>query len=284
MARPLRIEFPGAIYHATSRGNARRKIFLDDEDREAFLSILAWVVERFGWICHAYCLMDNHFHLLIETPEPNLARGMRQLNGVYTQAFNRHHRKVGHLFQGRYKAILVERDGYLLELARYIVLNPVRARIVKAPEGYAWSSYRPTLGLDPIPPGLSVDGLLGQFAKTKPAARSRYAAFVQAGLGQPAPWESLKGQVLLGSEAFVEKMAPQLKASEAVAEIPKRQRRLHRPALKQLLAGVDSKEARNRALASAYLEHGYTLAEIGREAGLHYATVSRIIKAREGMS
>jgi putative transposase len=283
MARPLRIEFPGALYHVTSRGNARRKIFLDDEDRQSFLDTLAWVVARFGWICHAYCLMDNHFHLLIETPEPNLSRGMRQLNGVYTQGFNRRHRKAGHLFQGRFKAILVERDSYLLELARYVVLNPARAKMVKVPQRYAWSSYRPTVGLDPVPAGLSIHGLLSLFAKTKPVARKRYAAFVQAGVGQPSPWPALKGQVLLGSEAFIEKMAPQLKASETVAEIPKRQRRLHRPPLKRLLAEMGSKEARDQAMARAYLEHGYTLAEIGREVGLHYATISRIVKAREGM-
>ena len=283
MTRPLRIEFPGAIYHVTSRGNARRRIFLDDEDRATFLSTLAWVVERFGWICHSYCLMGNHFHLLIETPTPNLSRGMRQLNGVYTQGFNRRHRKAGHLFQGRFKAILVERDSYLLELARYVVLNPVRAKMVKTPGNYAWSSYRSTLGLDPIPAGLSIDWLLGQFAKTKPVARQRYAAFVQAGIGQASPWEDLKGQVLLGSEAFVEIMAPQLKASETVAEIPKRQRRLHRPTLKRLFVRMDSKEARNRAMAGAYLEHAYTLTEIGHEVGLHYATVSRIIKAVEQM-
>ncbi|MBI5753042.1 MAG: transposase [Hydrogenophilales bacterium] len=283
MARPLRIEFPGAIYHVTSRGNARRKIFLDDSDRETFLSTLAWVVERFGWICHAYCLMDNHFHLMIETPEPNLSRGMRQLNGVYTQGFNRRHRKVGHLFQGRFKAILVERDSYLLELARYVVLNPVRAKLVKAPEDYLWSSYRPTLGLDSVPNGLTIDWLLGQFAKTKPAARQRYAAFVQAGIGRRSPWADLKGQVLLGGETFVEKMAPHLKASEAVAEIPKRQRRVHQPSLKKLFAGADSKATRDQAMVRAFLEYGYTLSEIGREAGLHYATVSRIVKAGEGM-
>ena len=133
MARPLRIEYPGAVYHVTSRGNARKKIFLDDIDRDEFLATLGWVVERFGWGCHAYCLMDNHFHLLIETPKPNLSLGMRQLNGVYTQRFNRRHKRVGHLFQGRFKAILVERDSYLLELARYIVLNPVRIPIGDRP-------------------------------------------------------------------------------------------------------------------------------------------------------
>lgn len=284
MARPLRIEFPGAIYHVTSRGNARRQIFLDDADREAFLATLAWVIERFKWICHAYCLMDNHFHLMIETPEANLSRGMRQLNGVYTQGFNRRHRIVGHLFQGRFKAILVERDSYLLELARYVALNPVRAKMAKAPEDYAWSSYRATLGRAPAPAGLSADWLLGQFAKTKAVARQRYQAFVQAGVGQPSPWKDLKGQVLLGSETFVEKIRPLLQATDILVEIPKRQRRLHRPGLQKLLAELDSKETRDRAMASAYLEHGYTLTEIGRVVGLHYATVSRIIKAREEMS
>ena len=283
MTRPLRIEFPGAIYHVTSRGNARRKIFLKDEDRNDFLVTLAWVIERFGWVCHAYCLMGNHFHLMIETPEPNLSRGMRQLNGVYTQGFNRNHRKVGHLFQGRFKSILIERDSYLLELCRYVVLNPVRAKMVKSPDEYAWSSYRPTMGLAPIPPSLSIDWVLGQFAKTKSVARKRYAAFVLEGMGQASPWKALKGQVLLGSDAFVEKLAPALGSSELIKEIPKRQRKLHRPALKQLLIAPTTREARDRAMAKAYLGHGYTLSEIGRETGLHYATVSRIIKAVEGM-
>src|SRR4030042_5793823 len=129
MARPLRIEFPGAVYHVTSRGNARQTIFIDDEDRGGFLDLLSIVVERFNWICHAYCLMGNHYHLLIETPDGNLSKGMRELNGIYTQHFNRRHGRVGHVFQGRFKAILVEKDSYLLELCRYIVLNPVRAGI-----------------------------------------------------------------------------------------------------------------------------------------------------------
>ncbi|MEQ5837697.1 transposase [Marinobacter sp. NFXS9] len=121
MARPLRLEFAGALYHVTSRGNRREMIYESDDDRRAWLSILDEVCETFNWVCHAYCLMGNHYHLLIETPEGNLSKGMRQLNGVYTQVFNRHHGRVGHVFQGRYKAILVEKDSYLLELCRYIV-------------------------------------------------------------------------------------------------------------------------------------------------------------------
>jgi REP element-mobilizing transposase RayT len=119
MARPLRIEFPGAVYHITSRGNAKQTIFLENQDRHKFLEVLSTVIERCSWLCHAYCLMKNHYHLMIETPEANLSRGMRQLNGVYTQLFNQRHKRVGHLFQGRYKAILVEKDTHLLSLCRY---------------------------------------------------------------------------------------------------------------------------------------------------------------------
>ena len=187
MSRPLRIEYPGALYHVTARGNARSHIYRDDTDRKDFLTILAGVVKRFGWVCHAYCLMGNHFHLLIETPKPNLSRGMRQLNGVYTQHFNRRHRRAGHLFQGRFKAILAERDSYFLELARYIVLNPVQAKLAKSAAHYPWSSYRATLGTAPAPQGLTVDGILEHFGKTRPTARKRYAEFVQAGQGVASP-------------------------------------------------------------------------------------------------
>lgn len=142
MARPLRVEYPGAVYHITSRGNAQQSIFVDDGDRSALLEILAKAIDRFNWLCHAYCLMSNHFHLLVETVDPTLARGMRHLNGIYTQATNRRHARSGHLLQGRYKAILVEKDSHLLELARYVVLNPVRAKMVRAAKDWRWSSYR----------------------------------------------------------------------------------------------------------------------------------------------
>ncbi len=133
MARPLRIEFAGALYHITSRGDGGDDIYIDDNDRENFLAVLGHVCERFNWVCHSYCLMSNHYHLLIETPEGNLSQGMRQLNGVYTQRFNRNHERVGHVFQGRYKAILVDADNYLVQLIRYIHLNPARAGLVKDP-------------------------------------------------------------------------------------------------------------------------------------------------------
>jgi REP element-mobilizing transposase RayT len=129
MARPIRIEFEGALYHVTARGDRREAIYEDDADRERFLDLLGRVAGDFNWVVHAYCLMDNHYHLLIETPDGNLGKGMRQLNGVYTQYSNRRHRRVGHLFQGRYKAILVDADSYLLELARYACARGVRSRM-----------------------------------------------------------------------------------------------------------------------------------------------------------
>jgi putative transposase len=144
MARPLRMEFAGALYHVTSRGDGREAIYLDDKDREVFYAVLGEVCSRFNWCVHAECQMTNHYHLLVETPDGNLSQGMRQLNGVYTQRFNRQHQRVGHVFQGRYKAIIVEKETYLLELARYIVLNPVRARMVYSARDWPWSSYRAT--------------------------------------------------------------------------------------------------------------------------------------------
>ena len=183
MSRPLRLEFCGALYHVTSRGDRREDIYDDDEDRERFLEILGGVVSDFNWVCHAYCLMDNHYHLLIATPDGNLAKGMRQLNGVYTQASNRRHRRGGHLFQGRYKAILVDEDAYLLEVARYVVLNPLRAGMVSAVEAWPWSSYLAMLGEAPRPEWLTVDAVLGQFGKRRATAREKYARFVAEGRG-----------------------------------------------------------------------------------------------------
>jgi len=164
MTRPLRLEFPNALYHVTSRGNRREDIFEDDADRLRVLEILGAVVTDYQWLCHGYCLMRNHYHLIIETLDGHVSKGMRQLNGVYTQASNHRHKRSGHLFQGRYKAILVDKDAYFLERARYVVLNPVRAkRLIRPMEDWPWSSALAMVGAVPKPDWLTTDWLLSQF-------------------------------------------------------------------------------------------------------------------------
>ncbi len=182
----------------TARGNERRDVFFEDSDRVAFLEVLKQVCERFNWLCHAYCLMGNHYHLLIETLDGNLSQGMRQLNGVYTQYINRTHKRVGHLFQGRFKSILVQKDSYLLELARYIVLNPVRAGMVGEATEWPWSSYRATLGLESAPSFLTTDWLLSGFGADRQIAVEGYGRFVEQGVGSESPWRDLRGRDLSG--------------------------------------------------------------------------------------
>ena len=206
MTRPLRIDLAGALYHVTSRGDRREDIFHDTSDREDWLTLLEQVCERFNWRCHAYCQMTNHYHVVVETPDANLSHGMRQLNGVYTQRFNRRHGLVGHLFQGRFKGILVERETHLLELARYVVLNPVRAGMVANAAEWRWSSFTAMTGAAPAPSWLTTDWLLSQFGQDRHTARLRYIDFVRAGAGQAPIWEGLRHQLFLGSEVFVEQM------------------------------------------------------------------------------
>jgi len=171
MARPLRLEFPGALYHVTSRGDRREAIYEDDDDRLQWLDVLSKVCDRYNWRVHAYCLMDNHYHVLLETGDGNLSKGMRHLNGVYTQYFNRRHNRVGHVYQGRFKAVLVEKEAYLLELSRYVVLNPIRARMINNMDQWQWSSYRSTIGKAPEPAWLETDWLLSQFGRQRKHAR-----------------------------------------------------------------------------------------------------------------
>lgn len=281
MARPLRIEYPGAVYHVTSRGNARLPIYQDDLDRRSFLGVLEDVVERYHWLCHAYCLMDNHYHLLIETPDGNLSQGMRQLNGIYTQRFNRHHEKVGHVFQGRFKAVLVDRESYLLELCRYVVLNPVRTGTVARPGRYAWSSYRATAGKGKAPAFLTTDWLLAQFGRARRTSQRAYEKFVLDGIGGISPWEKLAGQLLLGGEKFVQRLTPVLKGKAALKEIPRAQRFANRPKLRDLLmsAREESKFRRDKAIREAHFQYGYGLTEIARQMGLHYTTISKVVNA-----
>jgi len=276
MARPLRIEFEGAVYHITSRGNAKQDIYLGRTDRIEFLKLLEETTRRFHWICHAYCLMNNHYHLLIETPLGNLSRGMRHLNGVYTQAFNNRHGRIGHLFQGRYKSILVERETHLLELTRYIVLNPVRAGFVQAPELWPWSSYRATAGFEKKPEFLETTWLLSQFDDDPRQAMSDYRAFVAAGV-DANPWDNLKGSIL-GSESYIQKMEPYLKGKRHESDYLRREVLVTRPSLEQLFSGNGDRAVRNRRIFEAVRVYGYKLREVADHLGLHYTTVSLLAK------
>lgn len=178
VARPPRLEIAGGTYHVTARGNERAAIVRNSTDRRAFLELLGSVREEYGWRVLSYCLMNNHYHLLVQTAVPNLSRGMRQLNGVYAQWFNRRYRRVGHLFQGRYGARLVQRDEHLLAAVRYIVMNPVSAGLCLDPNAWGWSSHRATLGLDP--PGLvDIETVLSYFAADRARAREMYSAHVE---------------------------------------------------------------------------------------------------------
>ncbi len=281
MSRPLRIEFPDALYHVTARGDRREDIFEDDDDRRAFLQTLSQVVSQFNWLCYAYCLMDNHYHLLIQTPDGNLSKGMRQLNGVYTQASNRRHQRVGHLFQGRFKAILVDSDAYLLELARYVVLNPVRAGMVKKAAQWPWSSYRASLGLAAAETWLAVDGLLAQFAQRRSTAQTRYAQFVAEGINAPSPWLQLQGQVFLGDEPFVEKMQKFIaKQQREDVQIPV----AHRRAPAKTLAEIEKRAAsRNDAIRAAHNTGGYSYQQIAKHFGLYFTTVGRVVREKGRM-
>lgn len=275
MARPLRIEFSGALYHVTARGDRREPIYDDDEDRESFLHTLAEVVERFNWICHAYCLMTNHYHLVVETPDGNLSKGMRHLNGVFTQASNRRHRRSGHLFQGRFKAVLVDADAYLLELARYVVLNPVRAGMVSRPEAWVWSSYRAMVGEASPPSWLAVDGLLRLFGKRRGEARQRYRRFVADGVGKETIWGALRQQIYLGDEQFVQRMQRKMADPDEMT-IPRAQRRAPAPPLESIVARHESRDA---AIVAAYATGAYSYREIAEHFGVHLVTVGRIVRA-----
>lgn len=280
MARPIRIEYDGAVYHVTSRGNARKAIYKDDEDREKFLKILEEVNRKYNWLCHAYCLMDNHYHLVIETPDGNLSKGMRQLNGLYTQSFNRSHRRVGHIFQGRYKAIVIEKESHLLEVCRYVVLNPVGAKAAQKPEEWKWSSYNATAGRARASKCLTVDWILGQFGSKRGDAERSYRDFVRAGIGGEKILTQVKGQSVLGEEEYVGRIMEFVRGQRDIQEIPKQQRYLKRPGLDELFhnKGIKDKTKRNNLMRNAVIDHGYSQKEIADYLGLHYSTISRLLK------
>lgn len=295
MARPLRLEFPGALYHVTARGNERHAIVRDEDDRQQFLGLLARTVSVFRWTLHAYVLMTNHYHLLVETAEPNLSRGMRQLNGIYGQAFNRRHGRVGHLFQGRFNGILVEKEAHLLALCRYVVLNPVRAGLAAQPGAWRWGNYRATAGLVPAPEWLEVRWTLEQFSPVVSRAQRLYREFVGE-KDVPSPWGEVTGQIYLGGEDFRKGLEERAQRRGSGREIPRAQRRPGRPGLAPLVTVV----ARVYQTTEAAIRHGrggdartlvaylgrtegtLKLREIGEALSLDIGRVSRLAAEGEG--
>lgn len=285
MSRPLRIEFPGAIYHVTSRGDRREPIFDDDADRRTFLDVVGAALDRFDACALAYCLMGNHYHLVLHTRRANLSMLMRHINGVYTQAYNRRHRKVGHLFQGRFKAILVDRDAYLLEVCRYVDLNPVRANMVPQAADWPWSSYRAHVGSQVPLSWLdtpSVHGyLLGRdVANGRDAKRAaqHYEKLVEQGKDVRLWDAALRQQIYLGDDSFIQRMQSLLEPERArAAEVPRKQRRTRPDSIQAYLKAYE----RDEAIVKACREGGHTLSAIAWEVGLSVSRVSRIVAAYE---
>ena len=256
MPRLPRLDFPGAFHHITSRGNGGVEIFRDDGDRRLFLSLLADEVDKFAWHWHGYCLMGNHYHLLIETPQAGMVAGMCHLNGVYARRFQRKHGRRGHLFQGRYHSVLVQRDAQLLEGLRYLALNPVRAGMVARPEDWPWSHHRAYAGRAAPTAGLNLTWLQSQFADDPQASMRRYSEFVAEGRGAAAP---------LGRRG---------RASAATQEDRAASGEGRRVALQALLGQIGPgdawlREARRR---------GYRIGEIAAVAGCHRSTVTRNLR------
>ena len=279
MARPVRIEFKNAVYFISSKSNGRKHIARDDVDREVFMQTLEYVIKRYRWKCHAYCIGETEYNIAIETPKANLSVGMRQLNGIYTQKFNRKNRKSGNVFQGRFKAVVIEKDEYLLDICRHVVTLAQRDGSAKNINTYKWSSYRATAGTTDVPDFLDVDWIHSQFAKRTKNAQEKYRDYIKGAKKAGNPLDKVKGQILLGNDKFIEQMTLMLIKGRNKEDVPKWQRHIKRPPLDEVFKGIEGKSVkqRNRKVKEAHSKHGYTLKDIGQYLGLHYTSISRII-------
>ncbi len=295
MVRPLRIEYPGAVYHVTSRGDRRESIARDDTDRSMFLNIVGQALARFGGTVSAYCLMGNHYHPVLHTREANLSRLMRQINGVYTQNLNRRHGLSGHVFQGRFKAILVDSDSYLLEVCRYVDLNPVRANMCRRPDDYPWSSYRALTGQADQPFWLDPQVLYEQLAPGKSAvqAAAKYAEFVAQGKDVQLWDANLKQQIYLGDDDFITRMQKHAGIDHANPEGQRGGRKSNVSKIHKSAPPLDSditryatkvcgnKAQRNQNMADAFYQGGHSQTAIAQAFGVSGSTVSRVIMGYE---
>jgi putative transposase len=281
MARPLRLHLPGTLYHVMSRGNNKQAIFVDEDDFNRFLELLGETLARFKIICLAFCLMRNHYHLLLSPAEHPISRLMQQLNSKYCQEFNRKHGRVGHVLQGRFTSRHVDTDSYLLAALRYIVLNPVAGGQVDRPEQWQWSSYQATAGLMPAPDFLALDRVWAAFDTTDPAVgRHRFVVFVAAATGalevlQPG------ASLLFGSDAFARRITPLLEPHRDTRDFLYRERFATRPSLEEIFDGRSTRKAQQDAAYDAFGQHAYTLREIGALVGRAPATVWTWIKSAE---
>jgi REP element-mobilizing transposase RayT len=275
MARPLRITYPGAFYHVTSRGNERKAVFKSKRDRQKFLEYLESASQRYDARIHAYCMMDNHYHLLLETPSGNLPQIMRHINGAYTTYFNVKRDRSGHLFQGRYKAILVDIDEYAKELSRYIHLNPVRAKIVEAAEEYEWSSYIFYIGKQKPAKWLYRDFILGYFGKKVSTAQKEYQKFVNALAHQEydSPLEEVVSSTLLGSADFIAFIKDNfLSVKKPDKELPALKELVKKTSIEDLFKEVELVFTEDKVLArnvKMYVCQRYTGKKL-KEIGLHF--------------
>jgi len=284
MGRQLRIEYPGAYYHVTARGNERKEIFKSERDRERFLEYLESSVVRYGGIIHAYCLMNNHYHILLETPSGNLSQIMQHINGAYTNYFNTKRKRSGHLFQGRYKAILIEADEYASELSRYIHLNPVRVGAASTPDKFRWSSYQDYIGLRKSANWLTTQFILGLFDDSAASAQKKYRVFVEEAIDEEreSPLACVVAATILGSADFVAEIQERhVLAKPADRNLPALRQLTKKPAIDNIVEAVKETLGEDKQLAAKVAIHlchkfsGEKLREIGKRFGVKDSAVSQ---------
>ena len=290
MARQLRIEFAGAFNHITSRGNQKQPVFLSDRDRRYFLKLLGKANKKYGAVIHVYCLMNNHYHLLLETPHGNLSKVMHFINTAYTVYFNKQNDRVGHLFQGRYKAILIDADAYAQQVSLYIHLNPIRAGLVDLPEKYPWSSLKAYLGLDKGPPWLNTYFILKYYGVDIESAIEQYKILISGAVDKAPknPFEGIEFSHILGREVFKERIyrtfinnikedrdLPRIRQVRQQLPIAKVQEAVNR------VMGKQTKLAQRAAIFIVHMNTGYTLNEIGEYFGLSQSAIAQICHRME---
>ena len=275
MARPLRVHVPEMVYHVFARGNGKQRIYRDARDFDRFLDVLGKGLDRFGVRCLGYCLMHNHYHLLVKVGPHSVSRLLQTVNSAYCQGFNRRHERVGHVLQGRFACRIVE-DGFYARVAlRYLAHNPVVAKLVSEPTQWRWSSYRIAAQPDASPGLLSLSDVWGLFgAADETTGRSLMKEFVLA----PRLDEYLSQGLLIGSRELARFVGPLVAPHRRDIELPRMERFAVRPSLADIFSGVTGEADRNGAARLAYLEHGYTLKEIAAIFDRHPTTILRWIR------